>query len=89
MRTTVDITDDIMKQLRSTAHRQGASLKDVLNTTLRRGMQKSVDAKRHSPYRCPTFSMGEPKAPFDIDKALAAAAACEDSETARKLELRK
>lgn len=33
----------------------------------------------------PTFSMGEPAEDFDMDKALAIAAALEDEETARKL----
>ncbi len=78
-----------MEQLRNTAHRRKLSLKDMLSMTLRRGLQAPVDAGERPPYRCPEFAMGSPVAPFDVDKALAAAAACEDGETALKLELRK
>lgn len=89
MRTTVDIPDDIMKQLRDTAHGQGLSLKDVVTSVLRRGMSESPKGQSRRPYRCPTFSMGNPMPPFDITKSLATATACEDGEVARKLELRK
>jgi len=89
MRTTVEIDDDTMKQLRDRAHRQGTSLKEVLNAALRRGIVDSAKTRRDAVYACPAFSMGNPRQPFDIDHALAHASALEDGEAARKLELRK
>ena len=89
MRTTAEIDDDIMKQLRDRAHKQGVSLKETLNATLRRGMADSPKSRPSSSYVCPSFSMGSPRQPLDVDHALAHAAALEDRETAHKLELRK
>ncbi len=39
MRTTITIDDDIFKQIESIAEREGRTRRDVLNDTLRRGIQ--------------------------------------------------
>jgi hypothetical protein len=84
MRTTVRIDDDLLRDLKDQAHREGTSLAKLVNQTLRRGMGAGGNAvKRARPYREKTFDMGPPK--MDITKALALAAAMEDEEICRKL----
>lgn len=89
MRTTLTIDDDLMRQLKEIAHRQGLPLKQVVNRALRFSLEHFENQRPRQPYRCPTFSMGSPAAHLDLDKALAIAAVLEDEEVARKLELRK
>lgn len=90
MRTTLTVDDDLMKELKDAAHREGLPLKQLVNRALRRGLRALDEGAAAKPYRCPTFSMGVP-APgtIDLDKALAIAAELEDEETAREIELRK
>ena len=80
MRTTVDIDPHLLETLREKAHREGVSLKAVLNRMIRRGLESRGGA---GPYECPTFSMGGPLRP--IDRALALADALADEEISRKL----
>lgn len=87
MRTTVDLDPHLLRRLRAEARRRGISFKAMLTTALRRGLDERPDAA--SRYRCPTFSMGTPAEPFNLDKALAIAGVLEDEEIARKLALRK
>jgi hypothetical protein len=88
MRTTVRIDDDLMRELKEQAHREGTSLTRLLNRLLRAGLQAvrrpRVRKRRH---RETTHSMGTPS--VDLDKALAIAAHLEDEETRRKMRLRK
>ena len=84
MRTTVDIDQDLLTQLRSEAHRQGVPFKVLLNRLLRRGIETPTPAV--PPYRAPEFSMGAPLRP--LDKALSVADALEEEERAAKLALR-
>lgn len=88
MRTTVDIDAHLLKRLRAEAHRRGVSFKEVLSGAIRRGLDDRTTAGP-SRYRCPTYAMGQPIAPHNLDKALALAAAIEDEEIARELTLRK
>jgi len=88
MRTTVDIESGLLQRLRREALRRRVPFKHLLNKLLRQGL----DAPPPSPagrYRCPTFSMGTPAPTLDLDKALGLAAALEDEEIARELQLRK
>jgi len=59
-----------------------------LNRALRAGIQALDQPPVRRPrHREQVFAMGEPR--FDLDRALALAAALEDQETVRKLRLRK
>jgi hypothetical protein len=87
MRTTVDIEPGILKRLRQEALRRRVPFKHLLNRLLRQGLE-APPAGRPARYRCPTFAMGSP-ARLNLDKALDIAAALEDDETLRELELRK
>ena len=85
MRTTVTLDPDVAAALKRAARERGASFKEVLNDAIRRGLAgKPV----HRAYTTPSRNMGL-RAGFDLDKALALAAANEDAETLRKLALRK
>ncbi len=89
MRTTIDIDNDLIAELKQQGLREGKSLRKVLNTVLRRGLTSPLSRSQRR-YRCPEVSMGQPLgAKMDLDKALDLAGALEDMEIARKLELRK
>jgi len=88
MRTTVQIDDDLLEDLRQQARREGTSLAKMVNRVLRQGIQAPRRPGRgRAAYREKTFDMGPPKVP--LDKALALAAMMEDEEVIRKLTLRK
>jgi hypothetical protein len=88
MRTTIDIDAELLGRLRREADRQGIPLKHLLNAAIRRGLEVST-GRRRGRYRCPTFSMGNPRGAFDLDHALAVAADLEDQQVAGELERRK
>jgi hypothetical protein len=84
MKITVRIDDDLLRDLKEQAHREGTSLGRLVNRLLRLGMAASSKAdKAARPYREKTHAMGEPK--VNLDKALALAAALEDDEVIQKL----
>ncbi len=84
MRTTVRIDDDLLRDLKEQAHREGTSLANLVNKAIRRGLRSSdKGGKQPRPYRQKTYHMGVPK--VNLDKALALAFAMEDEETIRKL----
>ena len=88
MRSTVRIDDDLMLELKASAHAESLSLTRMLNRTLRTGLaQQRLDGPRTKRFKQKTVSMGRPK--VDLDKALALATRLEDEEIARKLALRK
>jgi len=90
VRTTVDVDQNLLRRLRIEARRRGVSVKELLDTVLRRGLdERGAGANAPPRYRCPTFHMGAPVAHVDLDKALRLSAALEDEETVRELALRK
>jgi hypothetical protein len=88
VRTTLTIDDRIAKALKALVHRSGKSFKQVVNETLQAGLV-ARDAPRPRPYRIKPVSMGGVLPGVDLTKVLRLAAALEDEEIARKLELRK
>ena len=88
MRTTVQLDDDLMQDLKEQAPREGTSLARLVNRVLRHGMNAlKQDSKPARPYRQKTFSMGQPK--VNLDKALALAASLEDEEVCEELAQRR
>ena len=79
MRTTLTIDDGLLRQLRQKALDSGKPFKQVVNETLRAGLERPAGAARPR-YVCPSFSMGQPRWPVDLDKSLALAAELEDQE---------
>ncbi len=86
MRTTVTLDPDVAAQVRALAAQRAISFKEALNTTLRAGLAARRTSRR--PYRLPTRRMGL-RPGIDLDHALRLAAALEDEEIVRKLDLRK
>ncbi len=87
MRTTIDIENDLLKELKKLAGKSGTSLRGVLNSALRSGLRSFSQQTPRKQYICPVFSMGQPT--VNLDKALALSDAMEDAEVVRELELRK
>lgn len=73
MRTTLTIEADVAVQLERLRRRGDASLKDVVNEALRRGLQ-NMDARprKHKPFKTKAFDLGEPLINLDnVSEALA------------------
>jgi hypothetical protein len=86
MRTTINLAPDLLARLRSLAREREATLSEVVNDTLREGLDPGRGGARR--YRVPTRPLGL-RPGIDLTRATALAAAMEDDELARKLELRK
>lgn len=71
------------------AHRSGKPFKVVVNETLKAGLAASQEQPKPKRYRLRTASLGKVQPGIDLDKSLALADLLEDSELARKMELRK
>ena len=87
MRTTLNIDDDLLRQLKQQAATTRVPLRRLVNSALRKMLTKHQPTRAPAGYKCPTFPMGAPK--LRLDKALALAARLEDAEVVRELELRK
>jgi hypothetical protein len=77
MRTTLTIDDALLRQLRQKALDSGKPFKQVVNDTLRAGLNQAPSSIRE-PYHCPTFSIGALAPGVDLTKANQLAAALED-----------
>ncbi len=86
MRTTVTIDPDLAAKLRRIAQERNISFKEALNDALRAGLGEQAGVAR--PYRLRARRLGL-RPGIDLDRALRLAAALEDEETVRKVELRK
>lgn len=86
MRTTVTLDPDVAAKLKQLARERGITFKEALNTALRAGL--APRGAKPTRYRMPTYRMGV-RPGIDLDHALRLAAAMEDEEIIRKLELRK
>ena len=87
-RTTLTLDSDLARALRQRAHDSRRSFKDVVNEAIRSGLSAGRSPGRR-PYRLKAHHLGGVRPGIDLDKALQLAAALDDAETARKLELRK
>ncbi len=66
MRTTLTIDDDVAAQLERLRRERDASLKDVVNDTLRQGLRAAdAPAKPRKPFRMKTFDGGQQLVPLD------------------------
>jgi hypothetical protein len=88
MRTTLDIAEDILRELKGLARKSDRPVTEVANDVLRRGLAAMRGVpKKSRPYKEPPVDMGEPH--VDLTKALALATEIEDEEYVRKFQLRK
>lgn len=88
MRTTVDLDTALLKRLRIEARKRGVTVKELLATALRRGLDAAPESAP-SRYHPLTFHLGAPLPGVDIDKAMSIANALDADEVARKLGMRK
>ena len=58
MRTTLTIDDDLADQIQKLRRRQGHSLKRVINSLLREGLQSLQSRPRAKKYRAGTYELG-------------------------------
>jgi len=67
------IDDDIAAELDRLRRVRDASLRDVVNDALRRGLREmTTRPKKRAPFRTRSFNMGEPRIPIDnVAEALA------------------
>lgn len=87
MRTTVTLDPDVAAKLKEESRRSGASFKEVLNSSVRRGLG-TPDAGEGESYRVRSRRLGA-RPGVDLDRALALAGELEDAEALRRLSLRK
>jgi hypothetical protein len=87
MRTTLTIDDAIAKALKDLAHRSSKPFKEVVNETLRAGLNAPA-AGRSKRYKVKPAALGGVLPGINLDKALALADAIEDQELATKMPLR-
>jgi len=83
MRTTVTRNPDVAAQLKNEARAKGISLEEALNSSLRRGLERSELTSRA--YRLPRSHRMGARPGVNLDKALQLAGELEDAETMRKL----
>lgn len=89
MRTTLTLDDELAAALKSKAEQMGLPFKTVVNSVVRLGLEAELAPPPARIYHLEPASLGESRTEYDLDKALQLADAIEDSELARKLELRK
>lgn len=66
MRTTLSIDDDIAVHLERLRRARNASLKDLVNEALRRGLRDmSAPTRKRKPFRTRTHDMGKPLVNLD------------------------
>jgi hypothetical protein len=66
MRTTLSIDDDVAVVLERLRRARNASLKDLVNEALRRGLQDmSAAPRKRKPFRTRALNMGKPLVNFD------------------------
>ncbi len=89
MRTTLTIDDDLAATLKESSRRSGRPFKQLLNETLRAGLQAQLAPPRPKRYRIRPKPLGGVVPGLDLDKALRLADALEDEAIARELEARR
>ncbi len=87
MRTTLDIDDKIMRQIKRKALDEQKSIKAIINEALATDLGSKRAPSTPKPYRCPSRSLGGPR--VNLEKALSLADELEDEAVSAKLESRK
>ena len=66
MRTTLTLNEDVAARIERLRRERDATLKDIVNEALRRGLQEMASPpKKRTPFRTQTHAMGPPQ--VDID----------------------
>ena len=89
MRTTLTIDDELAATLKEASRRSGKPFRQLLNETLRAGLQAQQTPPKARRYRIRPRSLGGVVPGVDLDKALRLADALEDEAIASELEARR
>lgn len=81
MRTTLRLDDDLFRELKKRASREGLTLSELVNLALRQRLQ--AEKRPHRIFRQKTRDLGRPS--FDVTKANSVAAGLEDQAILSKL----
>lgn len=82
MRTTLNIADDLLRELKKVSAACDQSLTQAANEILRLGLQQRTrPARRRRPYREPVGDLGAPR--IDLTKATEIAASMDDEKILR------
>jgi len=81
VQTTLRIDDDLFRELKKRARREGLTLSELVNLALRQSLRSEERPRRA--FRQKTRDLGRPS--FDATKANAAAVALEDQALLRRL----
>lgn len=85
MRTTIDISDILMRKLKDRAARDSTTLKEEVNRALKKGLGRGASGR--SSWKPNSYRMGSPAA--DLDRAWEVAEGLEADAVIAKRELRK
>lgn len=72
MRTALTLDDDVAVQIERLRRERDATLKEIVNEVLRRGLMEELRPRKRKPIRLQTFNLGEPLINIDnVAEALA------------------
>lgn len=71
MRTTLTLDDDVAAKLRTESQRAGRPLREIVNETLRRGLESRRAAARQRPFRVTARDLGNLKPGLCLDNIAA------------------
>ena len=77
MRITINIDDDLMREIKKRALNKDKSLTNVINHAIRKGIEQGEGQQDLPAYQCPEFSLGTNQH-YNLDKALEIANSLED-----------
>ena len=83
MRTTVNVPDDLLEDLKELSRTRKTSLTATVTEVLRAGLARIAKPRAKRRYRERTYDMGVPR--VDLTKALRIAAQMEDEEIIREM----
>jgi hypothetical protein len=88
MRTTVRIDDDVFRELKEQAHKEGISMAKLFDRAVRLGLQtlKNGGGAPRKPYKEKTYSMGVPS--IDLTHVNEFLAELENEDYIRKMQAR-
>jgi ribbon-helix-helix CopG family protein len=71
MRTTLNLDDDVVRQVTAMARAEGRSISRVANALIRDGLRLRQTGPPHAPYEAPVFDSGAPLVDVtDVQQAL-------------------
>ena len=89
MRTTLTLDDDLVAALKELAFTRQESMKQVVNETIRAGLQANAAPPPAKPFRLRPASLGRVAPGIDLDRALRLSDDLEDEGLVGKIEARK